>query len=351
MKLEESISLQDVLLVPRYTGLSSRSECNFGVDIYRNPLISSPMDTVYSKELDEYLTSNQMICVVHRYFKSALEQLEAARCKFSTDYRYFAVGKDEAWIKCLFDHGVKHFCVDMAHGDSRICVDTILYIKGLSVTNKVMAGNVATRSGFKRLEEAGADMIRVGIGSGSICATRTNTGFGVPLLSSIMNCATIRKKALIIADGGMKDGGDIAKAMKFGADMVMLGKQFAATDLGCGACYDEQKEFECSYENIHNACRDTSVPHACFVKYKRYRGMASAEARKGVLKKASVEGVSGLIPYTGTTKDFVEQLEANFQASLSYGGVTNWDDFRRNVKVVRITNAGWTESLTHVIGE
>ncbi len=178
----------------------------------------------------------------------------------------------------------------------------------------------------------------------SICSTRTSTGFGVPLLHSLMNCASIRKRATIIADGGMQNGGDIAKAIKFGADMVMLGKQFAGTDLAPGNCYNANKQFECEYKDIHTSS-------SIYVKYKRYRGMASAEARRGVLKKASVEGVSGLIPYTGRTEDFVENMELNFQASLSYAGVTNWDDFRRLAKVIRITNSGWNESLTHVIGD
>ncbi len=166
MNLENAISLQDVLLVPRYNSQLSRSDCKVNVDIYSNPMIASCMDTVYSPEMDELLTSRKMICVVHRYFKSAKEQLAAAFEPKSSPYRYFAVGKDQEWIKYLYDNNVHHFCVDMAHGDSKVCVDTVKYIRSLHSGNKIMAGNVATRSGFSRLENAGANKIRVGIGSG-----------------------------------------------------------------------------------------------------------------------------------------------------------------------------------------
>ena len=176
----------------------------------------------------------------------------------------------------------------------------------------------------------------------SICSTRLNTGFGVPLLTSVEDCASVREDAYIIADGGMKHPGDIAKAIAFGADFAMMGRMFASTDLGPGDCYDKDKNLVCSYNDININNNEEKV------KYKHYRGMASAEARKGVLKKASVEGVSGLIKYTGATSDFVENLLLNMKASLSYAGARNWKEFRRNTKKMRISSASLSESNTHV---
>ena len=166
----------------------------------------------------------------------------------------------------------------------------------------------------------------------SICSTRINTGFGVPLLSTIEECAEVKRQAVIIADGGIKYFGDIPKCIAVGADMAMLGRQFASTDLAPGLTYDKNK----------NLSNDNIV-------YKQYRGMASSEARKGVKKKSSIEGVSGLIPYTGTTKDFIENLELNLEASLSYCGAKNWTEFKANVEIVRISSGGWSESLTNVL--
>jgi hypothetical protein len=124
------------------------------------------MDRVYSKEMDKFLTSWNIPVVVHRYFKDYKEQLNAAYIPKSDEHRFFAVGslKNRAWIDGLLGEGIKHFCVDMAHGDTSLCVETTKYL--VSQGAMVMAGNVATKSGFCRLQDVGAWMIRVGIGSG-----------------------------------------------------------------------------------------------------------------------------------------------------------------------------------------
>jgi IMP dehydrogenase len=153
----------------------------------------------------------------------------------------------------------------------------------------------------------------------------------------------------------MKTPGDIAKAIAFGADMCMLGGMLAKTDLAPGDCYTKDKEFLCEYDQIDNieppvsAHGITGRPLRSLVAYKHYRGMASREAREGVLKKASVEGVAGLVKYEGGTDDFLEDLHQNLIASLSYNGSPNWSHFKDNVDWVRVSSGGWTESLTHVI--
>ena len=353
--LKEYISCNDVLLVPRYSDLSSRSECdisqNFNVNnkvlTYNYPIIAAPMDMVYSKELGDKLNVNKIPYVVHRYFKNSITQIEAS-CD-NNNYQFFAVGSiikksNIEWINNLINYGITNFCIDMAHGDSKGCVDTIKYIKENNPNSIIMAGNIATRSGFARLEEAGADMIRCGVGSGQSCSTRNQTGFGVPLLSCIEDCYKVKDRALIIADGGMSKIGDIAKAISFGADLCMSGKMFAATDLAPGDCYDINKELLCDYKYfIEN--NDINI------KYKEYRGMASAEARKGVLKEASIEGESGLIPYYGTTEKFLIDLQQNLQASLSYAGAKNWNVFKRMVKKIRVSNGAYIENQTHIVNK
>ena len=163
----------------------------------------------------------------------------------------------------------------------------------------------------------------------SICSTRLNTGFGVPTLTSIFDCAKVKDSAYLVADGGIESAGDICKAMAAGADMVMLGKMLAATSLSNGEKVDVDGQ-----------------------KFVRYSGMASKEANEKLKSKksiVSIEGVSGLIPYTGETEEVVQNIIGNLQSAVAYyAGCRNWKEFRRSVKMVEITQQGWEESKTRV---
>lgn len=341
----ECYSFDDIGLVPRYSDLTTRSEGNIGVFPYLLPIICSPMD-FQTPELLDCLINNGVMITVHRYFNSVEEQL-----KFYDDNRAcYAIGsikKYREWIDNLISHGVTRFLVDMAHGDSKLCVDTVKYIKSQeyvrrksSVPFAIMAGNVCTKSGFSRLQEAGANYIRVGIGSGSICSTRLNTGFGVPLLTSVEDCASVKNDdVILVADGGIRYPGDITKSIAVGADMVMVGRMFAATDLSAGECYDYRKEI---------IVPDNLISWES-VMYKEYHGMASKEARHGIMNYNSVEGVSGLIPYIGTTEELLKDLELNLKASLSYAGARDWKEFKRKVKIIKMSNSSILESGTDVI--
>jgi len=348
----ECISCDDILLVPRYSEIKSRNDCDISVDRYSIPLLASCMDTVYSLEMDDFLTKKNIMVMVHRYFSDYKEQLNSSP-GFSTDYRFYAVGsilndKGKKWINGLLDAGIKHFVVDMAHGDSKACVETTRYLCSKGSDIKVIAGNVAVKSGFRRLQDAGAWAIRCGIGSGSICSTRTKTGFGVPLLASVEDCAAQKMGSYLIADGGVKYSGDIAKVISFGADFVMSGRMWAATDLAPGNCHDSDGKFLCKYNEIDNYFNSSDSSNRELTRYKLYRGMASKEARQGVLKDSSIEGVSGLIPYVGKTEDFVKDLSNNLRASLSYAGAYNWKNFKMNAKKILISDSAWSESQTFV---
>jgi IMP dehydrogenase len=283
-----------------------------------------------------------MPVTIHRWFNTVDEQIHYYQaCNFSDNNRdiFIAVGntsKWKNWILKLLDYrnGGKNFgiLVDVANGDTKACVETVRFLSQRIEDINIMAGNVATRSAFKRLQDAGANFIRVGIGGSSICATRLNTGFGVPTLTSIFDCAKVKDSAYLVADGGIEYNGDILKAMAAGADMVMCGKLFAATSMSGGMKhYDE------------NAKEPNAV---C------YSGMASKEAinrltsTKSVL---SIEGISGLIPYTGETGDVVQGILGNLQTALSYyAGCRNWYEFKRNVKFLEVTPQGWQESETRI---
>ena len=185
-KLRVTYSYDDVTLVPAYSEIKSRSMTNPSMNGYNLPVIMSPMDTVTTPEMIRLFVENNLVATVHRMFKSPQEQFAwvLAEDKYTdTDEMkeliskvYFSVGsvwKYKEWIDSLYAWGVKNFLVDMAHGDSLACVETIKYIKSLDKSLSIIAGNVASLDGFKRLQKAGADGVRVGIASGSICFTPT----------------------------------------------------------------------------------------------------------------------------------------------------------------------------------
>ncbi len=174
----------------------------------------------------------------------------------------------------------------------------------------------------------------------SVCTTRTNNAFGIPTLTSVFDCASVKGDSYLVADGGVEYPGDICKAMAAGADMVMVGKLLAGTSLSAG------KKFTSDGQLIDKELYST---HA---KWVEYRGMASADAAKALSSQkshVSVEGVSGFIPYTGETGDVVNGILGNLKSSMAYyAGCKDWSQFKKRVKFVEITSQGWGESLTRI---
>ncbi len=240
----------------------------------------------------------------------------------------------------LIAEGVDVLVIDTAHGHSKKVLDTVRNIKKISGNTTIIAGNIATSDGAKALIDAGADTVKVGIGPGSICTTRIVAGVGVPQLTAIMNVVEICKKhkVKVIADGGIKYSGDLAKAIAAGADGVMIGSLFAGTDESPG-------------EMILYQGRS----------YKSYRGMGSVGAMargsadryfqqeiKDQLKLVP-EGVEGIVPFKGSLSSVVHQLIGGLKASMGYTGSKNIQEMQENCKFVRITNAGLKESHAHDI--
>ncbi|MGI9399983.1 MAG: IMP dehydrogenase [Rhizobiaceae bacterium] len=228
--------------------------------------------------------------------------------------------------------------VDTAHGHSQKVLDTVSRIKTLSNSVRIIAGNVATADGTQALIDAGADAIKVGIGPGSICTTRVVAGVGVPQLSAIMACANQAQKSGIpvIADGGIKFSGDLAKAIAAGASAAMIGSLLAGTDESPGEVYLHQGR-----------------------SYKAYRGMGSvgamargsadryfqAEVRDAL--KLVPEGIEGQVPYKGPVSGVIHQLAGGLRAAMGYVGGSDIGDYQSKATFVRITNAGLAESHAH----
>ena len=239
--------------------------------------------------------------------------------------------------KSLFDSGVDLFVVDSAHGHTKSVIETVKKIKKEFPTKDIIAGNVATPEGAEALIEAGADGIKIGMGPGSICTTRIIAGIGVPQISAILTIyEKVKGKVPLIADGGMRYSGDIAKAIAAGADSVMLGSIFAGTEEAPG-------EFEL-YQGRS---------------FKTYRGMGSLGAMSKRddsnryfqedidAEKLVPEGVEGRVPYKGWAINVINQLIGGLRQSMGYVGCRNIQEMKENSRFIEITNAGMTESHVH----
>lgn len=240
--------------------------------------------------------------------------------------------------EALIDAGVDFLVVDTAHGHSRGVLDTITRIKKLYPHVQLAGGNVATGSGTQALIDAGADVVKVGIGPGSICTTRIVAGVGVPQLTAIMDAVEVadREGVTIIADGGLKTSGDIAKAIAAGASAVMVGSLLAGTEDAPGEVF------------LHHGRS-----------YKSYRGMGSL----GAMSRGSAdryfqedvsdslklvpEGIEGQVPYKGPTANMIHQLVGGLKAAMGYTGSERIKDFHANAEFVKISGAGLRESHVH----
>lgn len=251
------------------------------------------------------------------------------------------VGPDELErAELVINAEVDVVVIDTAHGHSKGVLDAIKVFKKKFPKVELIAGNVATADATEALIKAGADAVKIGIGPGSICTTRVVAGVGIPQISAIMECAEVAAKMDIplIADGGIKQTGEIAKAIVAGADTIMLGSLFAGTEESPGETI------------LYNGRRHKSI-----------RGMGSMAAMKrgskdryfqGEIedeKQFVPEGVEGRVPYRGPLADTVYQMVGGLKASMGYAGVKNIEELKNDVQYIKVTSAGLRESHPHDI--
>jgi IMP dehydrogenase len=357
----EGLTFDDVLLLPGYAE-KAREQVNPASKIHpklqlRIPLISSPMDTVTETEMAIAMASSGGLGIIHRNLQISKEAemvrgvksakvVDATKAAVDAKGRLLvgaAVGAGadlEERVRALVDAEADVLVVDSGHGHSKYIIDAVKFIKKKYPKMPVMAGNVATAEGAKALIKAGADMLRVGVGPGSICTTRVVTGVGVPQIAALLEAVKAAKgsKTTIIADGGIRQMGDIAKALACGAQAVILGSLLAGHDEAPG-------------EMVENDGK----------KYKQYRGMGSigamqkggaeryGQSMKTEAKKLIAEGVEGLVPYRGKVSDFLFQAIGALRSSLYYVGAADMAQFHAKSRFVRITQASLMESHPHSI--
>jgi len=291
------------------------------------------MDTITEHEMARTLSCAGGIGVIHRY--NSIEE-QAEEVALAIQRNPYAAGVAAAVgigddilrrTRAVYEAGTRIICIDVAHGHHVKVKKALCQLRKTFGNNiHLMAGNVGTLEGFNDLADWGADSIRVGIGGGSICSTRIQTGHGIPTLQSILECSKSDRNALLIADGGIKNSGDIVKSLAAGADFVMLGSLLSGTTETPGTIIKH---------NGHKA--------------KIYRGMASKEAQvdwRGYT--SSLEGVATQVPFKGSAVDVLNKLTVGIRSGLSYSGCRNITQLQSRAVFISQSNLGFGESKTHV---
>ena len=329
----QALTFDDVLLVPAYNHYESRRVVSISVKDRLGklqlelPVMTSNMDTVTEHGMAKFIASNGGVGVLHRFLPID-RNVEEYRLSPPQTFVSVGTGKGELErVEALRDAGATYFCIDVAHAHAKYVGRALKQLRDILPAACILAGNVATYAGADYLASCGADIIKVGIGGGSVCTTRIKTGFGVPMLTAIQECA--RADRSLVADGGIRTPGDIVKALAFGADFVMIGGMLAGTrpTPGAVAQHDDGK------------------------RVKLYRGMASREAQESFLGEMpdwkTAEGVAVEVPYREDEEAIIADIIGGLRSGLTYGGCSDIRELQRKLNYVIISRAGFVESLPH----
>lgn len=342
-----ALSLDDVLLVPQYSEINSRQDVNITTQISSNlkleiPLIPTKMDTITGVEMAIEISRLGGIAILPRFDTEEVQAQQVKEVIKSGERVLGAVGVKEGYLgraKLLVEAGVVGINIDVAHGHMKKTIEATKTLrKELPNHITIIAGITSTYECARDLYEAGADCLLVGVGAGSICTTRIQTGFGVPTFTSLVETAKAAKEynKTFMPDAGIKNSGDIVKALATGACGIVSGNLFA----GCNECPGEIVEIN-------------------GVKYKKYNGSASKSEKIKQMGNYSkdkngkyivhIEGVEGLVKYKGKLENLINNLLAGVRSGLAYAGANNINELAAKAQFIRITNSGIRENGAHDI--
>jgi len=348
--IKEALTFDDVTMIPKYSEVLP-SEVNTKIELSKNlilniPILTSAMDTITESKMAIAIAKVGGIGVIHRNLEIKKQIEEIKKVKKKKLLVGAAVGAGPLELKraeAILKEKVDLIVVDTAHGHSKKVAEIIKIIKKKKTDKTTLcAGNIATADAAKFLIKLGVDVIKVGIGPGSICTTRLVAGIGVPQLSAILDVkkGVKNNKTKIISDGGIKYSGDIAKAIAAGADAVMIGSLFAGTFETPGKLIKKNGKL-----------------------YKSFRGMGSVGAmNKGSadryfqkkqkdISKYVPEGVEGFAKFKGNVNSIIYKLIGGLKSSMGYLGAEKIINLKNKTKFVKITKAGFYESMVHNVDE
>lgn len=342
--MKYAYTFDDLQIIPTYSEVQSRSQCDLTTRFTKRytigtPLVASPMDTVTDSRMALAIASYGGVGIIHRFMKIDEQVSHVLKVKEQEKLVSAAIGatgdyKERA--SALANAGAIVLLIDVAHGNTKQVRDAITWCKSnLPEHVDIIAGNVATYEGALNLAEWGADAIRVGIGNGSLCETRIRTGIGIPQVTALMECIRgIEESGIdvpVIADGGIRMTGDVAKALSLRSDSVMLGSLLAGTRESPG---EIQRMGMWPNEQL----------------FKKYRGSASAEVKQvHGLEEKNVEGNSKLIPYKGKVERIINDIRDGVRSAMSYVNATTISEFHTNSNHVLITQNGLIEAKPHLL--
>lgn len=332
--IKESLCFDDILLIPQTSHIKSRKDIDISMHGYAFPIVASPMDTVCDHVMAAAIANEGGIGIIHRYM-STTERLVSINAAMELTNNSKGVGValssiesfESQFIEDAIELGCTWFCIDTANGHNEAAIRAVKHLKAYYPDIKVIVGNISTAEGLRYLDEAGADAVRVGIGGGATCKTRVVTGHGIPTLQSIIDCYEYKIKndsnVLIVADGGIKNSGDVVKSFAAGADLVMLGSMLAGTDEAPGEIVNGHKKF---------------------------RGMASAEAQVDWRGNVSVdEGISTMIPCKGPVYNIFNEIKNGIGSGCSYSGVDTLSRLAESSEYTVVSASSISESKPHAI--
>lgn len=337
IEVKEYLSFDDVLLRPKYSTIKSRSEIDLSVNLtkgvnLRHCIVPANMTDIVNYSVMSRMYDLGAMSLMHRFCSfndqiTIIEQLVNRHGKDIFNYIGMSIGvkeEDKNNLTKFSDFGIKIVCIDIAHLDSILGMEMIQYIADKYPHMLLIAGNVATKEAAARAWKAGADIVKVGIGSSGICSTRLEAGAGVPQLSAIEEIHFTRlelekqmnKKLFFISDGGCRKSADCIKALCY-ADMIMLGGMLAGTESSPG------KEIEVDGEL-----------------YKSYQGSSTHKPNR-------IEGVKGLVKTKGSFNEVIQKITEGIQSGCSYQNCRNLQELKEDPTFIKITSAGQVESSIH----
>lgn len=346
------LTFDDILLLPRYSDFG-RDEISLKTRLTKDieielPFVASPMDTVTGSKMAKAISSMGGCAIIHRNLSIYAQAQLVSEVTLSGGLVGAAIGASTGYIEraaALVHAGCRILVIDAAHGHARTILDAITTVKKSYPLIQVISGNIATYDAAIASIEAGADALRVGMGPGAICTTRVISGMGVPQVTALreVSRAALSHHIPVIADGGIKQSGDMVKAFAAGASSVMCGSYLAGTDEAEGEVIEREGK-----------------------KYKVYRGMGSEGAmRQGAQVKSEdeyhgksykdrvlvAEGVEGLVPYKGPVRDVILQAVGGVKSGLFYTGARTIEELQRTATCLQITSASLKESHVHSLVE
>lgn len=338
------ITFDDVLLVPGYNGIRSRQAVTTDVELpradrpitLRLPVVSANMDTVTGGDMAIAMAKLGGLGILHRFMtiEANVAEYKRASAAGPVGVSIGVSGDAMERAEALVSAGADILCVDVAHGHSKMVNQTVRALREKYGDNLcIIAGNVATYAGADYLAAAGADIIKVGIGPGSVCTTRIKTGFGVPQLTAILDCRKVDRP--IIADGGIRVPGDAVKALAAGAAYIMLGGMLAGTEETPGS----------RVAKVGPDGKETFV--------KVFRGMASREAQEDFMGAMAdwktAEGVSTEVAARGPVASVIGDVMGGIRSGMTYCGAANLKELQRKAQFMEVSRASVDEGLPHAL--